>query len=96
MLISVDNASVLSVSFYKMLKALSVPLEFSYLAIVLSLYPCPFGKGRERLPENRLKGEGYKTVNKKMNVKMSKGGCFTKKERSSFCLQKKTITLFLE
>ena len=73
-----------------------MPLEFNYLAIVSSLYLCPFGKGRERLPENRLLGEGYKTVNKKRNVKMSKGGDYTKGEKRSFCLQKESITLFLE
>ena len=63
-----------------------MPLEFNYLIIVSSLYLCPFSKGRERLPENRLSGEGYKTVNKKRNVKMSKGGGYTKGEKGSFCL----------
>ena len=85
MFISVDNASVSWVSCYKILKALSVPLEFNYLAIVSSLYHLPFVKGRERLPENRLQGERYKTVNKKRNVKMSKGG-YSKEEKGSFCL----------
>ena len=56
-------------------------LEFNYLAIVSSLYFCPFGKGRERLTENRLLEEGYKTVNKKRNVKISKRGGYTKGKR---------------
>ena len=47
-LISVDHASVLWVLFYKILKVLSVPLEFSYLPIVPSLYILPFVKGMER------------------------------------------------
>ena len=58
-----------------------MPLEFNYLAIVSSLYLYPFAKGRERLCENRLLGEGYKTVNKKRNVKMSKEGGYTKGKR---------------
>ena len=89
MLILVDNAIVSWVSFYKILKALSVPLEFNYLAIVSSLYLCPFGKGRERLPENRLLGEGYKTVNKKRNVKMSKEGGYTKRKKGVFVYRRK-------
>ena len=58
-----------------------MPLEFNYLAIVSSLYLYTFAKGRERLPENRLLGEGYKRVNKKRNVKMSKEGGYTKGKR---------------
>ena len=66
-----------------------MPLEFNYLAIVSSLYLCPFGKGRERLPKNRLLGEGYKTVNKKRNVKMLKGGGYTKGKREIFVYGRK-------
>ena len=75
-------------------KALSVPLQFNYLAIVSSLYLFPFGKGRERLPENRLLGEGYETVIKKRNVKMSKGGGYTKGKREVFVYRKKQYHYF--
>ena len=68
------------------MKALSVPLKFNYLAIVSSLYHLPFVNERERLPENNLQGEGYKTVNKKTNVKILNRGGYTKAEKGSFCL----------
>ena len=89
MLISVNNGSVLWVYFYKILKALSVPLELNYLALVSSLYPFPFGKGRERLPDNRLLEEGYKTVDKKRDVKISKGERYTKGKRDVFVYRRK-------
>ena len=77
---------LLWVSFYKILKFLSVPLEFHYLAIVSSLHLCRSGKGRKRVPKIRLSGEGYKPVNRKKNVKMSKGGGYTKGGKGSFRL----------
>ena len=66
-----------------------MPLEFNYLAIVSSHSLRHFGKGRERLPENRLLGEGYKIFNKKRNVKMSKGGGYTKGKREVFVYRRK-------
>ena len=86
MLISVDNASFLWVSFYKILKVSSVPLEFNYLAIVNPpISALLVREGREK----RLLGEGYKTVNKKRNVKISKGGGYTKGEREGFVYRRK-------
>ena len=78
MLISIDHASVLWVLFYKIFKALSVPLGFNYLAIFSSLYP--FISSPLLSEEKGLQENGYKGRDTKQSIKrgMSKGGCCTK------------------
>ena len=50
-----------------------MPLEFNYLAIVLSLYICPFGKGREAKI-------GYKERDTKQSIKIGIGMSKCQKE----------------
>ena len=45
-----------------------MPLEFNYLAIVLCLYICPFGKGREAKI-------GYKERDTKQSIKIGMSKC---------------------
>ena len=89
MLISVDNASAFWVPFYKILKALSVLLELNYLAIVSSFYLCSFGKGRERLPENRLQGEDTKQSTKRGMSKGQKEEVTQRGKREVFVYRRK-------